>query len=390
MTTLRLAFRNIWGAGLRTWLNVLSLSFAFVAIIFLQGLYNGMSTQVETATMAAQYAGGQYWQADYDPYDPLTLEDAHAALPPALEQLVTAGKAVPILIRAATIYPNGRFQNVVLKGIPPSQKVLTIPTHVLESDDDAVPALIGRRMARTTGLGKGDYVTARWRDTGGTFDADEIRIVEVMQTDVSGIDSGQLWIPMEKLRAMTAMPGEATMVVLENGSSFNEPVTGWTLRDLDFLLKDLRDLFVSKSIGGSVFYFMLLLLAMLAIFNTQVLSVFRRRKEMGTLMALGMTRGNVIGLFTLEGAMYAVLAAAAAAVYGLPLLLYMAANGFGLPEATDNFGLSIGTRIFPAYSVGLILGTTLLVLAVTTVVSYLPTRKIAKLKPTDALRGRFS
>ena len=390
MTTLRLAFRNIWGAGLRTWLNVLSLSFAFVAIVFLQGLYNGMSVQVEKATMAAQYAGGQYWQADYDPYDPLTLEDAHAPLPPALKQLTTADKAVPILIRAATIYPNGRFQNVVLKGIPPGQKVLTIPTHVLESDDGAIPALIGRRMARTTGLGKGDYVTARWRDTGGTFDADEIHIVEVMQTDVSGIDSGQLWIPLEKLRAMTAMPGEATMVVLENGSSFNEPLTGWTLRDLDFLLKDLRDLFMSKSIGGSDFYFMLLLLAMLAIFNTQVLSVFRRRKEMGTLMALGMTRGNVIGLFTLEGAMYAVLAAAAAAVYGLPLLLYMAANGFGLPEATDNFGLAIGTRIFPAYSVGLVLGTTLLVLAVTTVVSYLPTRKISKLKPTDALRGRFS
>jgi ABC-type antimicrobial peptide transport system permease subunit len=78
----------------------------------------------------------------------------------------------------------------------------------------------------------------------------------------------------------------------------------------------------------------------------------------------------------------------AAAVYGLPLLLYMAANGFGLPEATDNFGFAMGNRIFPAYTAGLVLGTTLLVLVVTTVVSYLPTRKIAKLNPTDALKGK--
>ena len=36
------------------------------------------------------------------------------------------------------------------------------------------------------------------------------------------------------------------------------------------------------------------------------------------------------------------------------------------------------------------LGTTALVLVVTTIVSYLPTRRIAPLKPTDALRGRLT
>jgi len=42
------------------------------------------------------------------------------------------------------------------------------------------------------------------------------------------------------------------------------------------------------------------------------------------------------------------------------------------------------------YSAGLVAATTFLVLVITTIVSYLPTRKIAKLKPTDALRGRMS
>jgi putative ABC transport system permease protein len=386
----KLALRNLLGAGLRTWLNVIALSFSFVAIIFLQGLYNGMADQMEKETLDAQYAGGQYWQSNYDPYDPLTLEDAHGKLPIELQELAAENKAVPILIRQASIYPNNRFQNVLLKGIAPEQTILSIPTSVLITDEETIPALIGSRMAKSTGLKIGDYVTVRWRDANGTFDADEVKIVEVMKTNVSDIDNGQLWIPIEKMRKMTAMPDEATIVVLEKGSQFRETIENWEYKNLEFLMQDVRALFLSKSIGGSIFYIVLLLLAMLAIFDTQILSIFRRRKEMGTLMALGMTRSKLIQLFTLEGSMHAVLAAMVAAIYGIPLLTYVASKGYGLPEATDSYGLAIGNRIFPTYTVGLVIGTTLLVLIVTTIVSYLPTRKIAKLKPTDALRGKLT
>jgi len=390
MIIAKLAFKNIYGAGLRTWLNVIALSFSFVAIIFLQGLYNGMNDQVEKATVDAQYAGGQYWQKDYDPYDPLTLNDAHGKVPDDLAKLIAAKKATPILIRQATIYPNGRFQNVFLKGIAPEQNILSIPASVLTNDKESIPALIGSRMAKSTGLKVGDYITVRWRDTNGTFDANEIIIAAVMKTDVSDIDNGQFWIPIETMREMTAMPDEATIIVLERGSLFNAEVEHWQHKDLEFLLQDVRALFLTKSIGGSIFYLVLLCLAMLAIFDTQVLSIFRRRKEMGTLMALGMTRTRIIQLFTLEGAIHAVLAAFVAAAYGLPLLIHVANTGYGLPEATDSFGYAMGSRIFPTFTAGLVIGTTLLVFMVTTIVSYLPTRRIAKLEPTDALRGKLT
>lgn len=386
----KLAFKNIYGAGLRTWLNVIALSFSFVAIIFLQGLYNGMSDQVEKATVDAQYGGGQYWENDYDPFDPLTLNDAHGKIPDELQKLVAEKKAMPILIRQATIYPNDRLQNALLKGIVPEQKIVSMPTSVLLTETESIPALIGSRMGKSTGLKIGDNVTVRWRDANGTFDANEIRIAGVMKTDVSEIDNGQLWIPIEKMRAMMSMPNEATIIVLEKGSQFKAKVDHWQHKDLEFLLQDVRALFLTKSIGGSIFYIVLLLLAMLAIFDTQILSIFRRRKEMGTLMALGMTRSKIIQLFTLEGAMHAVLAAVVAAAYGLPLLIHYATIGFGLPQATDSFGYAMGNRIFPMFTAGLVIGTILLVLIVTTIVSYLPTRRIAKLKPTDALRGKMT
>lgn len=390
MLIVRLALRNLLGAGLRTWLNVVALSFSFVVIVFLQGMYDGMNEQAVHASVAARYGGGQYWQAAYDPYDPLTLPDAHGPVPPVLDSLIRLGQATPILVRQATIYPAGRFRGVVLDGIAPDQGILSIPSAALQGRGEVIPAVIGARMAKSTGLKPGDEVTVRWRDVHGTFDAADLQIAQVMRTTVQEIDVDQVWVPLEALRRLTDMPGQATLVVLRPGTPGPGAVPGWSFRDLRYLLRDIRALIRSKSIGASVLFLVLLFLAMLAIFDTQVLSIFRRRREIGTLMALGMTRGRVIELFTVEGALHGALAALVAAVYGLPLLAWAAIKGYGMPQGTDSFGIAVGERIFPVYPAALVAGTTVLVLLVTTIVSFLPTRRIAKLKPTDALRGRMS
>ncbi len=386
----KLAVRNLLGAGLRTWLNVIILSFVFVVIIGMQGLYQGMSEQAVQALTATEYGSGQYWQKNYDPYDPLSIQDAHAVLPPAIQDLIGRQEAVPILIVQATSYPGGRMLPVLLKGIDPKQKLLILPSGLLDQEDEDLPALIGARMAKNSGLKTSDTVTLRWRDVNGTFDALDARIIQVMTTTVQSVDLGQIWIPLDKLRAMTGMVNEASLVVISPEVKQPPNVSGWQFKSLDFLLKDIQKLVQTKTAGASILYAILMLLAMLAVFDTQVLSIFRRRKEIGTMVALGLTKARVIWLFTLEGAMHAVLAALVAAVYGIPLLALFARKGWALPQATDSYGIAIGEKLFPKYSIGLIIGTTLLVLVVTTIVSYLPTRKIAKLKPTDALRGKTS
>ena len=386
----RLALRNLLGAGLRTWLNVVVLSFSFVIIIWLNGIYKGMGNQARVAQIDAEYGGGQYWQENYDPLDPLTLQDAHAVIPAPLQNVINSGRATPVLVVQATIYPEGRLYTIQMKGIDPSQTIVTLPTEFLDQEDVDLPALIGTRMARNTGLKVGDTVTIRWRDAMGTFDARDATVVQVMKTTVLTVDQAQIWIPLDKMQSLTRMENEASLVILAKGTKEFPEVSGWTHKNLDFLLKDIDYLVKSKSAGGAVIYVILLSLAMLAIFNTQVLSIFRRRKEMGTLMSMGMTRGKVIQLFTLEGAMHSVLAAVVAAIYGIPLLVYSAKAGWAMPAAVDEYGFAIGEKLFPVYGTGLVVGTTVLILLVTTIVSFLPTRKIAKLKPTDALRGKMT
>ncbi len=386
----RLALRNLLGAGLKTWLNVVVLSFSFVIIIWLQGLYKGMGDQARVAQTNAEFGGGQYWQENYDPFDPLTLQDAHSVIPVSLQTLIDKGQAIPILISQATIYPEGRLLIIQMKGIDPAQDIVNLPTQFLDQEDEDLPALIGTRMAKNTGLEIGDTVTIRWRDAQGTFDARDAKIVQIMKTSVPTVDQAQIWVPLEKMQSLTRMENEASLIILAQGTEEFPQISGWIHKDMEFLLKDIDLMVKSKQIGGSIVYTILLCLALLAIFNTQVLSIFRRRKEMGTLMSMGMTRGKIIQLFTLEGALHSVLAAVVAAIYGIPLLLYSAKKGWAMPEAVDDFGMALGEALFPVYGTGLVIGTTLLILLATTIVSFLPTRKIAKLKPTDALRGKMT
>ncbi|MFH0803395.1 MAG: FtsX-like permease family protein [bacterium] len=390
MFLFKIAYRNLVGAGLRTWLNVGVLSLIYVLIIWHQGLFIGMLKQASRDAIRDEISGGQYWQKNYDPDDPMSLDDSHAPVPPPLKEIIRRGDAVAVLVRNASIFPGGRIQNILLKGIEPGQNILGIPTALLATGDKTLPVLAGERMARNNSLRPGGSLTIRWRDVHGTFDAEEGRIAGIIRTNVASIDSGQLWVPLPDLQKMMVIPGEATMVVIKDGVAGPGEVSGWVFRDQNFLLRDIHELVRSKRSSSILLYLLLLFLALLAIFDTQVLAIFRRRREIGTLMAMGMTRLRVILIFTIEGMMNALLALAVGAVYGIPLLFITARTGIPLPQDYDRFGFDIGNRILPAYSAGLVLGTVLLVTLTVTIVSYLPARDISRLKPTDALRGKVS
>ena len=107
-------------------------------------------------------------------------------------------------------------------------------------------------------------------------------------------------------------------------------------------------------------------------------------------MALGMARSRVVGLFTLEGGLNAVLAAIMTVILFGPILWYFNTYGIymGIDYSEGQMGLIIAKRLIPVYSVGLVLTTTFVVSIIVLIVSYMPSRRIAKMRPTDALRGK--
>ena len=104
-------------------------------------------------------------------------------------------------------------------------------------------------------------------------------------------------MPLDRLQKMTLRENCAN-VLIKSPDIIQKNVSGWNFKSVDELTASTRLLVKTKSAGTSVLYFIFLLLAMLAIFDTQTLSVFRRQREIGTMMAMGMTRKQVIALFT--------------------------------------------------------------------------------------------
>jgi ABC-type lipoprotein release transport system permease subunit len=386
---LKLAYRNLIGAGLRTWLNVIVLSFSFVVIIFMKGVMIGWDHQAKTDMTNWEIGGGQYWQKTYDPLDPFALNDSHALIPAEVKDEIARGEMEPFLIVPGTIYPRGRLQSIVIKGINPAQNLLLLPSHKLDTITDAIPAIIGSLMAKSIKASVGDQMTLRWRDANGTFDAGDIIITGIFSTSVPTVETGQIYIPLERLQSMMMMPGEATILTFRDGDKSRLSVDGWTLKTKKDLTESVEAMIKTKTAAQTIMYFILLLLAMLAIFDTQVLSIFRRQKEIGTYIALGYTRQQVVGLFTVEGTMHAILAALLSAAYGIPFLAWMAKTGWTMPIDTSEFGMAIAQTLYPVYSAALVISTVLIMTIVTAIVSYWPSRRIAKMNPTDALRGKL-
>ena len=312
----KIALKNLLGARLRTFLNVLVTAFSFFLILFMSAMYDGMLEHAKQVTMDTEIAGGAYWHPEYDPLDPMTFEDAHSALPRDVQLLVDQKKAFPVLVSQASIYPGGRIMPAIMKGIPPGQNIVNMPTDALSGHDDiAIPVLIGKGMASDTKLNVGDSFTIRWLDTDRTYDADEGIVVHIMDTENFKLDMSHIWIPLKKAQTMLAMEGEATYVTYEKGLPPVQDKGDWIPRDINYLVQDMEAIIAADKPGAQVMYIILLALAAMGIFNAQVLSVFRRGREIGTLMAIGMTRPRVVGLFTLEGGLNAVLAAVATLIF---------------------------------------------------------------------------
>ncbi|KAA6300123.1 MAG: hypothetical protein EZS26_003741 [Candidatus Ordinivivax streblomastigis] len=184
------------------------------------------------------------------------------------------------------------------------------------------------------------------------------------------------------------MPGEATCLVESKDCPVKTDIDGWHYKDLKFLMTDIDAMLASNRMESVVIFAILLAIALLAVFDTQILSIFRRQKEIGTYIALGMTSRRVTRLFTLEGTSFSILAILVSLVWGTPLLAWFAKTGFKIPDFSEN--TVMGDTLYPAYEITSILLSITLIIFLSALISYLPARKIAKQNVVEALKGKIN
>ena len=389
---LKLALKRIIGNGWRSVFNILILFLVLMGMLFMQGLYDGWMRAARRQKAEWEIGNGHFEHSNFDKYDSFTFQDSFAKIPEEMTNLIQQDKAVPILVSSGVLYPQGRMTPISIKGIPWDQTLLKIPSQKLRVTDEhpsTLPAVVGTGMAETNSLSKGDIVSLRFKDALGAYTAYDLEIIQVMATPVSTIDESQVWIDFAVLNRLKALQNSATLFVMKDEASQLNLGSTWRYISQEESLKDVLALMKADQAGGYLILALLLFLAMIAIFDTQILALFKRRKEIGTLIALGMTRRQIIRLFTYEGCLYMVFGTILSAILGLPLFLHLGTKGIPLPQELSNLNVGGFTETMKSYYDPLtILIMLVMVFVLTLFASWLPAAKIARMKATDALQGK--
>jgi len=233
-------------------------------------------------------------------------------------------------------------------------------------------------------LKKGDTVVLKWRDKGGAVDARDILIVDVGDIINPRIDDGVVWLRLDHLRSMTDRDGEVSWVAVRE---YLGPVQGFEFHGIEILMSDLLALLRQDRINSKILWGILMVLVCTSVFNTQILNIFKRQKEIGTLMALGMEPKRIVSIFTLEGVLGALWALVLAVVLGVPFFIWFHGVGFDVTHLSEA-SFPIRETIYPDYQPREILVSVSIVLALSIASAWVPVRKVTRLDPTLALRGR--
>ena len=137
-----------------------------------------------------------------------------------------------------------------------------------------------------------------------------------------------------------------------------------------------------------IFVVIILLALCFGIINTMLMVVLERVKEIGMLMAVGMTRGKVFRMITLESVFLSFTGGLIGILFGFLIAKYYSVHGIILPgqykEGLEELGYS--SLVYPAVDFQMIMIIAVLVILTGILSSLYPAYKALKLNPSEALR----
>ena len=145
----------------------------------------------------------------------------------------------------------------------------------------------------------------------------------------------------------------------------------------------------AKRVFGMVFMLVILIIAVVGIFNTVFMSVYERIREIGVLRAHGLKPRDITFMFVLEGFITGLFGSALGIMVGSLANMYLVVTGIPMEKmvgkiATASYGISgniYGEWNLPAMGIAFCLG-----MLVATVAGIIPARRASKIQVTQALR----
>ena len=402
---MQVAWRFLREGRMQTVLIIVGVAAGVAVIAYISALINGLQSSTLTKTLGAQ--AHLTLRAPDDVVLPARTPDASLALSetqprvqrlrsvtnwqallPLLEQMPAVAAVSPMVSGAGLALRGEATQSIALMGVELDRydRIVGLRSKVVAGRARLDPgeAILGRDLAADLGVRVGDRVILQTTQGSRTI-SDSVRVTALVDLGVRDLNRRTVVVPLRAAQSLLGLPGGATVLDM-------------TLHDVwaaDALAQQLRQRYPYKveswkennaqlvsalnaqSVSTALIRGVVLVVVVLGIASVLVVTVVQKRREIGILRAMGATRGQVLRVFLVQGAVVGALGSAlgvALAVILIWLFTHFVRGSDGLP----------------LFSITLPVATALRVAAIATACGVLaalaPARRAAAMDPAQAIR----
>jgi lipoprotein-releasing system permease protein len=241
-------------------------------------------------------------------------------------------------------------------------------------------AVLGRELAADLGVQVGDRIAIA---TGSV--TEPVLVTALVDLGIRDLNRRTVLVPLRAAQSLLGLPGGATRLdvvvddvwqaqAIAEALRARHPVKVESWQEANAQLVSALN---AQSVSTGVIRAVVLVVVVLGIASVLVVSVVQKQREIGILRAMGATRGQVVRIFLLQGAIVGAL--------GSALGVVLAA---GLVKAFTTFVRgSDGASLFPiTLSPGLALGVAAIATCCGVLAAIAPARRAAALDPAQAIR----
>lgn len=292
----------------------------------------------------------------------------------------------PVASGSALVLRGSASRAISLTGIEPAQhyRIIDIPGKIVRGHARlaATDVLVGIDLARDLGVDVGDKLNI----STATGAASTLSIVGVFDLGSKGANSRSTFVALHTAQSLLGLTGgvsslEVTVKDVYAAEEVAQRITAMTGVEADSWIKTSAQFFAAVSAqttANTAIRFFVGLSVAFGIASVLVVVVVQKSREIGILRAMGISQGQILRVFLLQGGLLGLAGAVLGCALGaLALLLWQtfARNADG----TVMFALTLDARLF---AIALLLASLTGLLA-----AFAPALRAARLDPVVAIRG---
>jgi ABC-type lipoprotein release transport system permease subunit len=404
---LRMAWRNLWRHGKRTWLTVGAMIFSNSLLVFSISLQFGSYEMMIDNSLQAfsghiQLQHPAYLEQPKIRYAIDNVTDRAQRLRDTLELTSISARAAGFALASS----RDRSYGLQILGVDARHEPLvsTLPGLIRRGrylePGAREEIVIGSVLARNLRIDIGDELSFLGSGFDDSFAAGVVTVVGIFESGNADLDRSVAQVNLVYFQDSFAMGDAGNSIVIRAAQIDDvEPLMSRlkaelqgsdkvVARDWNELQPGLRQAIRADMTSAWFMYAVLIVLVAFSVLNTQLMSVLERTREFGTMMALGLRPARLARLVMLETGMMTAVGLLLGIGLGALITAYLSVVGFSYPGMAEmSVKFNLPERMYPAISLlSLSLGP-LIVACGSLLAAIYPALRLNRLLPIEAMRA---